>query len=336
MPWRFRKRKKLFPGVTLNLSDKGAGVTVGNRGGRVSVNSSGRTTVGASVPGTGIYYQETISSGKRGKRGAPATAPASAGGGCLRKVLVWGGGALAVLFGASVLASLAPRSAPTVERAGDVVITAAPVVVEATATVAPTMAPVVVEVTVAPSATPLPTATPAPVDTPTVIPTAIPTVAVGAVVIEAANVREGPGVEYAVVIGAQPGQPVVVTGRDASGEWLQLGSGYWIAAALVANAPVDLPVMAAPSLLPAGNPTAAPVVVEGTPASVFTCVGGCATAPDPSCAIKGNVNSKGELIYHAPGWRDYERTDVKPEEGDRWFCTEEEARAAGFRAPENH
>jgi hypothetical protein len=262
MPWRFRKRKKLFPGVTLNLSDKGAGVTVGNRGGRVSVNSSGRTTVGASVPGTGIYFQETVSSGKRG---APATAPASAGGGCLRKVLVWGGGALAVLFGASMLASLAPRSAPTVERAGDVVITAAPVVVETTATVAPTMAQAVVEVTVAPSATPLPTATPAPVDTPTAIPTVIPTVAAGAVVIEAANVREGPGVEYAVVIGAQPGQAVVVTGRDASGEWLQLGSGYWIAAALVANAPVDLPVTAAPAQLPGGNPTAAPVVVEATP-----------------------------------------------------------------------
>jgi hypothetical protein len=259
-------------------------------------------------------------------------APASAGGGCLRKVLVWGGGALAVLFGASMLASLAPRSAPTVERAGDVVVTVAPAVFEATATVAPTMAPVVVEATPAPSATPLPTASPAPVDTPT----AIPTVAVGAVVIEAANVREGPGVEYAVVIGAQPGQAVVVTGRDASGEWLQLGSGYWIAAALVANAPVDLPVTAAPAQLPGGNPTVAPVVVEATPASVFTCVGGCATAPDPSCAIKGNVNSKGELIYHAPGWRDYERTDVKPEEGDRWFCTEEEARAAGFRAPENH
>jgi hypothetical protein len=213
MPWRFRKRKKLFPGVTLNLSDKGAGVTVGNRGGRVSVNSSGRTTVGASVPGTGIYFQETVSSGKRG---APATAPASAGGGCLRKVLVWGGGALAVLFGASMLASLAPRSAPTVERAGDVVITAAPVVVETTATVAPTMAQAVVEVTVAPSATPLPTATPAPVDTPTAIPTVIPTVAAGAVVIEAANVREGPGVEYAVVIGAQPGQAVVDCGGVGS------------------------------------------------------------------------------------------------------------------------
>lgn len=338
MPWRFRKRKKLFPGVTLNVSDKSVGLTVGNRGGRVSVNSSGRTSVGASVPGTGVYFQETVSSGKRsGGRGGAAVSAGAPRGGCLRKVLVWGGGFLAVLFGVSVLASLAPRSAPVGQRS-DVAITVAPVVAatvtsEPTATSAPTATSVPTTVlVVAATLTPVPTDTPVP----TAIPTAIPTVAAGPVVVEAANVREGPGTGYAVVVGAQPGQALVVTGRDASGEWLQLGSGYWIAAALVANAPVDLPVVAAPALLPGGNPTAVVEAPAATPASVFTCVGGCATAPDPSCAIKGNVNSKGELIYHAPGWRDYERTDVKPEEGDRWFCTEDEARAAGFRAPENH
>jgi len=42
--------------------------------------------------------------------------------------------------------------------------------------------------------------------------------------------------------------------------------------------------------------------------------------------IKGNINSKGEKIYHVPGGRYYDR--VIPE---RWFFTEEEARAAGFR-----
>jgi len=42
--------------------------------------------------------------------------------------------------------------------------------------------------------------------------------------------------------------------------------------------------------------------------------------------IKGNINSKGEKIYHLPGSRGYEQT--KPE---AWFETEEEARAAGFR-----
>ncbi|HHW36759.1 MAG TPA: nuclease [Bacillales bacterium] len=46
------------------------------------------------------------------------------------------------------------------------------------------------------------------------------------------------------------------------------------------------------------------------------------------CVIKGNINSKGEKIYHTPDSRSYKQT--KPE---MWFCTEEEAIAAGFRAP---
>lgn len=58
------------------------------------------------------------------------------------------------------------------------------------------------------------------------------------------------------------------------------------------------------------------------------------TVPDSeSCRIKGNVNSKGEKIYHCPNWRDYKKTKIKPEEGDKWFCTEAEAKKAGFRAP---
>ncbi len=53
------------------------------------------------------------------------------------------------------------------------------------------------------------------------------------------------------------------------------------------------------------------------------------------CAIKGNVNSKKEKIYHLPGCGSYQKTLVRPEEGDRWFCTEEEARIAGFRKAGN-
>ncbi len=49
--------------------------------------------------------------------------------------------------------------------------------------------------------------------------------------------------------------------------------------------------------------------------------------PNP---IKGNINSKGEKIYHVPGGRSYEAT--KPE---RWFCTEEKAKDAGFRKAKN-
>lgn len=70
----------------------------------------------------------------------------------------------------------------------------------------------------------------------------------------------------------------------------------------------------------------------GNGGNAFQCVGGCATPPDSSCAIKGNVNSSGEKIYHVPGGASYDHTDIKPEEGDRWFCTTAEAQAAGFRA----
>ena len=55
------------------------------------------------------------------------------------------------------------------------------------------------------------------------------------------------------------------------------------------------------------------------------------------CNIKGNVSMRnnGQWIYHCPNWRDYDRTEVNYDEGDRWFCSEEEAIAAGFRKPEN-
>lgn len=82
-----------------------------------------------------------------------------------------------------------------------------------------------------------------------------------------ANVREGPGTDYAIVAVAQPGQAIVVTGQDSSGEWLQLSSGYWMAAALVSGAPADLPVTAVASQLPGGNPTAAPEQVAAAPTS---------------------------------------------------------------------
>jgi endonuclease YncB( thermonuclease family) len=53
--------------------------------------------------------------------------------------------------------------------------------------------------------------------------------------------------------------------------------------------------------------------------------------PDRRCAIKGNISAKGVRIYHVPGQRDYERTGIREEKGERWFCSEAEARAAGWR-----
>ena len=55
-----------------------------------------------------------------------------------------------------------------------------------------------------------------------------------------------------------------------------------------------------------------------------------AGAPSPDCIIKGNVNRKGERIYHVPGGLDYARINMAAP-GKRWFCTEDEAVAAGWR-----
>ena len=56
-------------------------------------------------------------------------------------------------------------------------------------------------------------------------------------------------------------------------------------------------------------------------------------APDSECPIKGNINSKKVRIYHAPWSRSYSRTKINTAKGERWFCTEAEAVAAGWRAP---
>lgn len=62
-------------------------------------------------------------------------------------------------------------------------------------------------------------------------------------------------------------------------------------------------------------------------------------APSPSvsllgstgCKIKGNISSKGERIYHLPGQENYDRTRISERKGERWFCSEAEAAAAGWR-----
>lgn len=60
-----------------------------------------------------------------------------------------------------------------------------------------------------------------------------------------------------------------------------------------------------------------------------------AEAPDQSprnCRIKGNISDNGR-IYHTPSSPWYHRSRIDTSRGERWFCTEGEARAAGWRAP---
>ncbi len=52
--------------------------------------------------------------------------------------------------------------------------------------------------------------------------------------------------------------------------------------------------------------------------------------PPGACVLKGNINAKGNRIFHAPGQRDYAATVIDPARGERWFCTAAEAVAAGW------
>jgi len=54
-------------------------------------------------------------------------------------------------------------------------------------------------------------------------------------------------------------------------------------------------------------------------------------SPD-GCPIKGNISRNGQ-IYHAPWSPWYKRTKINTSKGERWFCSEAEALAAGWRAP---
>lgn len=53
---------------------------------------------------------------------------------------------------------------------------------------------------------------------------------------------------------------------------------------------------------------------------------------EPSeCSIKGNISSKKERIYHVEGCGSYSQTVIDTSKGERMFCSEKEAVAAGWR-----
>ena len=88
----------------------------------------------------------------------------------------------------------------------------------------------------------------------------------------------------------------------------------WATQTAVAEAPTAAVV--------AENATAEPEPTEIVP-----------TVTPTACLIKGNINSKGDKIYHVPGSSSYASTVIDTAAGERWFCTEEEAIAAGWHAP---
>lgn len=64
---------------------------------------------------------------------------------------------------------------------------------------------------------------------------------------------------------------------------------------------------------------------------IFQLQGLVPQASSGSCNIKGNISVSGERIYHLPHNRYYSETVIDESRGESWFCSEAEARAAGWR-----
>lgn len=64
-------------------------------------------------------------------------------------------------------------------------------------------------------------------------------------------------------------------------------------------------------------------------------VAGSATGSSSECKIKGNINAKKEKIYHLENCPYYKNTIIDLSAGEKWFCSEAGAVAAGWRKAKN-
>lgn len=75
MGFRFRKSIKVAPGVRVNLGKKSGSVSIGTKGARYTVSSTGKRTTTVGVPGTGLSHVSTSS--KRKSKGKPVSVSGS-------------------------------------------------------------------------------------------------------------------------------------------------------------------------------------------------------------------------------------------------------------------
>ena len=73
MGFNLRRSKKLFPGIRLNLSKNGLGVSIGPAHTKISLSPKGRMTSNLGVPGTGLRYTKVIKTKKQAKKSSEAS-----------------------------------------------------------------------------------------------------------------------------------------------------------------------------------------------------------------------------------------------------------------------
>ena len=75
MGLRFQRRIKVLPGVRINLSKSGVGLSVGGRGAHIGITARGQRYTSIGLPGTGLSWREYQRKPEDRSRAGPISAP---------------------------------------------------------------------------------------------------------------------------------------------------------------------------------------------------------------------------------------------------------------------
>ena len=73
MTLRFRRSLKIAPGVRINFNKNSTSLSLGPRGAHYTMSSTGRRTVSAGLPGTGLYASQSVNPRSAARKAAAAT-----------------------------------------------------------------------------------------------------------------------------------------------------------------------------------------------------------------------------------------------------------------------
>jgi hypothetical protein len=136
------------------------------------------------------------------------------------------------------------------------------------------------------------------------------------------------------------GQPEAVRAPASSAPDLHAQSTMTsapVAEQVVAAETAPPTVRGAPAASPAPRPDSQQRFADSEPQTTPTplpnptgaCPEGC-ESPPAGCVVKGVIPKDGYKVYLLPGQLGYATAQIDPRKGERWFCTIDEARTAGW------
>ena len=181
---------------------------------------------------------------------------------------------IALLAGIYIMAMGRFTNAPVAQSAAAPLQTPTSAVIANPPTFTPTTDPTATQIADTPTPTQQPTRTHTPTASPTATDTSTPTPQPTATftptprpaVNVQANLRAGPGTNYAIVGGRNDGDEVHPIAQTHDGLWLELSGGQWIYAPLVDNPPTNLPIAQNIPPTPVPLPTPTPIPPPTLPA----------------------------------------------------------------------